>query len=139
MNHGSIATASTTIRATRAAVWHALVTPAAINQYLFTTAVISEWVEGSSIVWRYEEKGLVLQLVPDRLLEYSRFSPLAGLPDAPENYPIVTVELSSDGPRTRVTLSQDNNPTDRARAHAEKKWASILAAVRQFVERRQGV
>ena len=142
MNKGLIANASTTINAPSAELWQALVTPAAIKEYMFGTTVTSDWVVGSPIVWRgdwqgraYEDKGIILQVVPERVLEYSHFSPLAGVPDVPENYHIVTVELSPDGGRTRVTLSQDNNPTEQAREHSEKNWGMMLAALKQFLER----
>jgi uncharacterized protein YndB with AHSA1/START domain len=123
-------------------VWQALVTPAAIKEYMFGTTVTSDWVVGSPIVWKgewqgraYEDKGIILQVVPERVLEYSHFSPLAGVPDVPENYHIVTVELSPEGERTRVTLSQDNNPTEQAREHSQKNWGMMLAALKQFLER----
>jgi uncharacterized protein YndB with AHSA1/START domain len=142
MNKGLIANASTTINAPSAELWQALVTPAAIKEYMFGTTVTSDWVVGSPIVWEgewlgraYEDKGIILQVVPERVLEYSHFSPLAGVPDVPENYHIVTVELSPDGERTRVTLSQDNNPTEQAREHSEKNWGMMLAALKQFLER----
>jgi len=142
MNTQLIARVSITIRASVAHVWKALVTPAAIKAYMFGTTVTSEWVVGSPIVWTgewqgraYEDKGIILQLVPGRVLEYSHFSPLAGAPDLPENYHIVTVELSPDGGQTRVALSQDNNPTEQAREHAEKNWRVMLAALKEFVER----
>jgi uncharacterized protein YndB with AHSA1/START domain len=142
MNKGLIANASTTINAPSAELWQALVTPAAIKEYMFGTTVTSDWVVGSPIVWKgewqgraYEDKGIILQVVPERVLEYSHFSPLAGVPDVPENYHIVTVELSPDGDRTRVALSQDNNPTEQAREHSEKNWGMMLAALKQFLER----
>ena len=142
MNKGVIANVSTTIDAPSADGWQALVTPAAIKEYMFGTTVTSDWVVGSPIVWKgewqgraYEDKGIILQAVPERVLEYSHFSPLAGVPDVPENYHIVTVELSPDGERTRVTLSQDNNPTEQARQHSEKNWGMMLAALKQFLER----
>ena len=142
MTKGLIANASTTISAPSADVWQALVTPAAIKEYMFGTTVTSDWVVGSPIVWKgewqgraYEDKGIILQVVPERVLEYSHFSPLAGVPDVPESYHIVTVELSPDGERTRVTLSQDNNPTEQAREHSEKNWGMMLAALKQFLER----
>jgi uncharacterized protein YndB with AHSA1/START domain len=142
MNKGLIANVSTTINAPSAKLWQALVTPAAIKEYMFGTTVTSDWVVGSPIVWKgewqgraYEDKGIILQVVPERVLEYSHFSPLAGVPDVPENYHIVTVELSPDGERTRVTLSQDNNPTEQARQHSEENWGMMLAALKQFLER----
>src|SRR5712664_4207256 len=93
MNKGLIANVSTTIDAQSADVWQALVTPAAIKEYMFGTTVTSDWVVGSPIVWKgewqgraHEDKGIILQAVPERVLEYSHFSPLAGVPDVPENY-----------------------------------------------------
>jgi len=142
MNKGLTAHVSTNINASSGAVWQALVTPAAIQEYMFGTTVISDWVVGSPIVWRgewqalaYEDKGIILQVVPERTLEYSHFSPLSGAPDLPENYHIVTVELSPDGGRTHVSLHQDNNPTEQAREHSEKHWGMLLAALKQFLER----
>ena len=141
MNKGLIANVSTTIDAPSADVWQALVTPAAIKEYMFGTTVTSDWVVGCPIVWKgewqrraYEDKGIILQVVPERVLEYSHFSPLAGVPDVPENYHIVTVELSPDGERTHVALSQDNNPTEQAREHSEKNWGMMLTALKQFLE-----
>jgi uncharacterized protein YndB with AHSA1/START domain len=122
-------------------VWSALVTPAAIRQYMFGADVVSDWKEGSPIVWkgewqgkRYEDKGVIRQLKPGRTLQYTHFSPLAGLPDKPENYHTVTVELSAQGNQTHVALAQDNNPTEQAREHSEKNWGMMLAGLKKLVE-----
>jgi uncharacterized protein YndB with AHSA1/START domain len=142
MNTGLIAKASVTIAAPAADVWEALVTPAAIKTYVVGATVTSDWVVGSPIVWiaesqgrPYEDKGIILQIVQERVLEFSYFSPLAGVADLPENYHIVTVHLSSDGARTRVSLRQDNNLTDEARDRAEGKWTVMLSGLKHFVER----
>jgi len=94
---------------------------------MFCATVTSDWVVGSPIVWigewqgrPYEDKGVILQIVRERVLEFSYFSPLAGVADLPENYHIVTMHLSSDGAQTRVSLCQDNNLTEEARARAER-------------------
>jgi len=136
-----IAKASSTIDAPAEKVWNALVTPAAIKQYMFGTTVSSAWREGSPISWKgewqgkpYEDKGVILTFVPERTLRYSHFSPLAGLPDVPENYHNVTIELSGDGPRTRVALAQDGNATEQAREHSVKMWSSMLDGLKKFVE-----
>ncbi len=141
MNKGLVAQASITIGASSADVWSALVTPAAIKQYMFGTNVVSTWKEGSPIVWKgewqgkaYEDKGVILQFEPERLLQYSHFSPLSGLPDTPQSYHTVTLELTAEGGRTRVVLSQDNNVTEKAREHSEENWGMMLAALKQFVE-----
>ena len=142
MSHDLIARASLTVDAPRAKVWDALVNPKAIKQYMFGATVVSDWREGSPIVWKgewqgkpYEAKGTLLEVEPGRTLRYSHFSPLSGLPDEPKNYHTVTVELSGEGDQTRVALAQDNNPTDEARVHSEKNWGMMLAALKKFLER----
>jgi uncharacterized protein YndB with AHSA1/START domain len=141
MDKNLIARASVTINATRAKVWNALVNPEAIKQYMFGTHVVSDWREGSPIIWKgewqgksYEDKGIVLQFKPGRTIQYSHFSPLSGLPDKPENYHTVTIELSGDGNQTRASLAQDNNPTEQERDHSEKNWEMMLTALKKFLE-----
>ncbi len=142
MDKKFVAKASVTVDAPIAEVWKALITPEAIKEYMFGTTVMSEWKEGSPIIWKgewqgksYEDRGVILQLKPGRTLQYTHFSPLAGLPDTPENYHTVTIDLSPVGKQTRVSLSQDNNPTDKAREHSEKNWGSMLAGLKQFLEK----
>ncbi len=141
MNKGLIAKASISISVPVGKVWDALTNPEVIKQYMFGTNVISDWKEGSPIVWKgewqgkkYEDKGVILKLEPERLIQYSHFSPLSGKPDLPENYHTVTVELSAEGAETRISLSQDNNPTEKSREHSEKNWAMMLASLKKLLE-----
>jgi uncharacterized protein YndB with AHSA1/START domain len=141
MDKNLIARASTTINAPSERVWDALVNPGAIKQYMFGTDVVSDWREGSPIVWKgewqgqaYEDKGVILQIKPGRTIQYSHFSPLSRLPDEPENYHTVTIELSADRDQTHVSLTQDNNASEEERAHSEKNWEMMLTALKEFVE-----
>jgi uncharacterized protein YndB with AHSA1/START domain len=93
MDERLIARASITIDAPMANVWEALINPAAIKQYMFGTNAVSDWKEGSPIVWKgewqnkaYEDRGTILMIEKQRLLQYNHFSPLTGKPDVPENY-----------------------------------------------------
>lgn len=139
---GLVAKASVTVNASVAKVWDALTNPETIKQYMFGTNVVSGWKEGSPIVWKgewqgekYKDKGSILKLDPQHLIQYSHFSPLSGLPDAPENYHTVTIELSSEGTQTLVTLSQDNNASEQARKHSEKNWKMMLASLKKLLEK----
>lgn len=141
MSKNLIARASVTVDATRETVWKALTDPAAIKRYMFGTEVITNWTEGDSIVWKgewkgksYEDKGVVVRVEPKEALEYTHFSPLSGLPDEPENYHTVTIQLSGEGGATRIELSQDNNPTEDAKAHSEKNWQTMLGSLKEFLE-----
>ena len=136
-----IARSAISIAAPVSRVWSALVTPAEIKQYFFGTQVVSDWKEGSRIVWKgewqgrtYEDKGIILRFAPGEALQFTHFSPLSGLPDRPENYHTVTIELALEGAGTHVSLSQDNNPTEEAREHSEKNWAMVLQGLKKFLE-----
>ncbi|MGZ6322379.1 MAG: SRPBCC family protein [Ktedonobacterales bacterium] len=141
MGRGLIANASITITAPRARVWDALVNPELIKQYLFGTTVVSDWTVGEPIVWKgewqgkaYEDRGVLLRLEPERLIEYSHFSPLSGQPDTPEHYHTVTVEVSEMGDQTHVSLSQDNNASEEERQHSEATWGMMLANLKKILE-----
>ena len=141
MNKNLIARVSITTNASITDVWNALVNPEAIKQYMFGTNVVSDWKEGGPIVWKgewqgkpYEDKGVILQLKAERTIQYNHFSPLSGLPDKPENYHTVTIELSNDGAQTRVSLSQDNNSTEQEREHSENNWGMMLTSLKKFLE-----
>jgi uncharacterized protein YndB with AHSA1/START domain len=142
MDKQIIAKTSITINAPGTKVWEALVKPEMIKQYMFGTNVVSSWKEGSPIVWKgewqgkaYEDKGIILRLEQERMIQYSHFSPLSGLPDTPENYHVVTIELSDKGAHTLLSLSQDNNSSEEAREHSEKNWGMMLANIKKLLEK----
>jgi uncharacterized protein YndB with AHSA1/START domain len=141
MDKNLVALASIKINAPAARVWAALVDPQAIKQYMFGTKVVTEWREGTPIVWKgewqgrqYEDKGIILKFEPETRLQYSHFSPLSGASDLPENYHIVTVELLPEGERTRVTLAQDNNATVEEQEHSKQNWNMMLADLKKYLE-----
>jgi uncharacterized protein YndB with AHSA1/START domain len=142
MDKNLVALASIKINASPAQVWEALVDPRAIQQYFFGTKVVTDWQEGSPILWKgewqgkaYQDNGIILQFKPPERLQYSHFSPLSGSADAPENYHIVTVDLLPEGEQTRVTLAQDNNSTEEEREHSKQNWNMMLAALKKFLEK----
>jgi uncharacterized protein YndB with AHSA1/START domain len=141
MDVNLIARASAVINAPRDKVWQALVDPKAIQQYMFGTNVVSDWREGSQIVWKgewqgqaYEDKGTILQLKPGQTLQYSHYSPLSGVADLPENYHTVTIELSDAGNQTQILLTQDKNTSEEERAHSQQNWEMMLAALKNYLE-----
>jgi uncharacterized protein YndB with AHSA1/START domain len=142
MDKKIVARVSAVIDAPILKVWEALVTPEAIKLYMFGTTVVSDWKEGSSIVWKgewqgkaYEDKGVIQRFEPPRMLQYTHYSPLSGLADTHENYHTVTIELSEQEGGTRVSLAQDNNRTEEAREHSEKNWSMMLDGLKKMLEK----
>lgn len=140
-NKDIMANAAVTINTPVAKVWKALVSPDMIKQYMFGTNVVTDWKEGSPIVWQgewqgkaYEDKGKILKVEREHLLQYSHFSPLSGQPDVPENYHTLKIELSAKGQQTNVSLSQNNNATEQDREHSEEMWQTMLDGLKKLLE-----
>ena len=145
MNENFIAKVSIAIKASRHAVWQALISPDAIKEYMFGARVDSDWREGSPISWKgewqgksYEDKGTLIQVRPEHRLQYSHYSPLSGLPHTPEHYHTVTIDLTGNRTATDVTLTQDHNATEAARMHSEKNWKMMLDGLKKYVESEPG-
>jgi uncharacterized protein YndB with AHSA1/START domain len=141
MDDRYIAKATITIRAPASKVWDALTKPNLIRQYLFDTEVISGWKEGSSITYKgtwegkdFEDKGKILKMEPEKLLMTTHWSPLAGVPDTPENYHTVTYMLSEKDGGTEVTITQDNNASEEEKVHSEENWKIVLAGMKKLLE-----
>jgi len=141
MSKEAIARAATTIDAPASKVWDALTKPELIKQYLFGTEVTSDWRVGSPITYRgewqgkpYEDKGKVLEIEPGKRLVSTFWSSLGGLPDAPENYNTVRYELAPEDGATRLTVTQDNNPSQEAADHSAQNWRTVLDGIKQLLE-----
>ena len=122
-------------------VWDALVNPDIIKQYLFGTEVSSDWKVGSAVVYRgewqgrrYEDKGTILELIPNERLVSTFWSSLGGLPDAPENYNTVTWEIENSDSGAKLTLTQDNNPSRESADHSANNWRMALAKIKELLE-----
>ena len=136
-----VATAETEINSSRAQVWAALTDPEQIKQYMFGSQVVTDWKQGSPIVWKgeyegkkYEDKGEIVEIEPEQRLKLTHFSPLSGAEDRPENYHTLVYELDERGGRTHVSLSQDNNASEEAAEHSRANWEKMLAGLKQVVE-----
>jgi uncharacterized protein YndB with AHSA1/START domain len=141
MTNTYIAKAGITIDAPPTRVWDALTQPDLIKQYLFGTQVTTDWRVGSPIVYEgiwegkaYKDKGVILQVEPEKLLISTFWSALSGLPDIPENYQTVRYELAADGGGTRLTIVQDNNASPEDANHSAQNWSMVLDGLKKLLE-----
>jgi len=138
---GRVATAEAEINAPRSEVWRALTDPDQIQKYMFGSRVQTDWKPGSPITWtgeyegkKYEDKGEILEVVQERRLKVTHFSPLSGEEDAPENYHTLVYELTENNGTTHVSLSQDNNSSEEAAQHSRENWEKMLGGLKEVVE-----
>ena len=133
---------SVTIKASPAQVWKALTDPAVIAQYLFGTQVTTDWKVGSPItykgVWQgkaYEDKGRILEFVPEKSLVSTYWSGMSGKADLPENYQTVAQALERLPDGTRLTLTQSNIPSEKERDHSIANWTMVLESLKKILEK----
>lgn len=136
-----IAKENITLNAPSQRVWDALTNPEIIKQYFFGTYASSDWKEGSSITFegewegkKYKDKGTILKVEPGKLLSYNFWSSMSGIEDKPENYVIITYELSGEDNKTSLTIKQQNIPTEEMKEHSEKNWKQVLEGLKGVVE-----
>lgn len=129
------------VRATAAEVWNALTNPSVIKQYFFGTDAISDWQEGSPILFKgeyqgraYEDKGTILMVETEKLFRYDYWSSMSGLEDSPENYMVITYELFEDGGITTITVEQENIPNQQRKVHSEQSWRIVMNDMKKLLE-----
>lgn len=133
--------ASITVNATIAKVWEALTTPSIIKKYFFGTDAISDWQIGSPLIFKgeyqgkqYQDKGTILDMVPQKLFKYSYWSSMSGTEDKPQNYVDVTYELSGEDNDVILTVTQENIPDEKTKEHSEQNWNKVLGDLKKLLE-----
>ncbi|HEX6892327.1 MAG TPA: SRPBCC domain-containing protein [Chryseolinea sp.] len=140
---------SITIEAPASKVWNALVNPEQTKKYMFGCEAISDWRVGSPLLWKgqYEGKemvfvkGIVVDIIPERLLAYTVFDPSSTIEDVPENYLTVTYELKSTNGSTAFTVTQgdyaavaDGERRFKESSNNGEGWNPILVQIKNLVE-----
>ncbi len=141
MSENLISKSTITIQSGPKAVWDALTNPEKIKQYMFGANVDSSWRVASPITWsgefegqNYQDKGVVTAFMPYQKLAYTHFSARSGMPDKPDNYHHVMIKIEDLNGSLRLTLTQDNNASEKAKQQSQHNWAAMLAGLKKLVE-----
>jgi uncharacterized protein YndB with AHSA1/START domain len=133
--------AKVTVHATVERVWDALTKPEQIKKYFFGTDTHTDWKPGNPIrftgEWqgkKYEDKGTILEFRPYRRVRYSYWSSMSGIEDKPENYVVVTYDLTASEDNTLLEIVQENIPDEKTRKHSEENWNKVLEGLKKMVE-----
>ncbi|MES2431881.1 MAG: SRPBCC family protein [Bacteroidota bacterium] len=133
--------ASIIINAPTSKVWEALTTPELIKEYFFGTDAISDWKEGSPLIFKgiwqgkeYEDKGVILNSEPEKLFRYKYWSSMSGTEDKEENYVNITYKLSEIANGTLLQITQDNIPDEKMKEHSEENWKTVLNGLKELLE-----
>ena len=141
MDNKLTATTQIKINAPVSKVWKAITDPAAIKQYLMGTNVTTDWKVGSPITytgeWKgkaYTDKGIIVDILPEKLLHTTYLSGMSGKEDKPENYANVIYTLREHEDHTHDTLTQDNIETTDQLKHMEENWTTVLKGMKKVAE-----
>lgn len=131
------------IKAPAAKVWATLTEPALLKQWLTDAEVdiISDWKTGSPLVIRgnlhglpFENRGVILQFEPGKVLQYTHWSTLSGHDDVPENYSTITFHLSPEPGGTSLAFTQSGFASEVIYRHFNFYWNTALDLVRRLNE-----
>jgi uncharacterized protein YndB with AHSA1/START domain len=133
---------TTTINASVAKVWDALINPKLIKEYLFGVDAISDWKEGSKIIYKgvwegkeFEDKGIIEKMIPEKLFATKYWSGFSGTEDKIENYCNVIYELESKGDETILSVSQDKITDETTLQHVKENWETVLEGIKKILEK----
>ena len=123
-------------------VWEALTRPEIIKQYFFGTNTTTTWKVGEPInfdgEWegkKYHDKGTVKEFTKFKRIQYDYWSSMSGIEDKPENYVLITFELSGEDDDVTLTVTQENIPDEKTKKHSEENWKMVLEALKNLLEK----
>ena len=130
----------TIIKAPIDKVWNALTNPEMVKQYFFGSNQETDWDVGSKVLWTgeydgttYVDKGVVLEYLPNKKLSYSYLSSWSGLDDKPENYLLVSYEVTPTESGTELIISQSNYDEEKAK-HSSGNWKIVVDGLKNLIE-----
>jgi uncharacterized protein YndB with AHSA1/START domain len=152
MKEKLIITNTIVIKADPKHVWDHLTLPENTRKYMFGCETVSDWKEGSTLLWKgmWEGqemvfvKGVIVTIRPPEYLVYTTIDPNSTLPDLPENYLTVTYSLSPDPEGTRLTVTQgDYAQVGNGDARYDESirgggWEPILRLIKELAEQDTG-
>ena len=142
MRQDLVVSQSVDVNVDLARMWRVLTDPTIIKDYLYGTETVTDWKVGSPIVFQgeyngkqYVDKGVVLDNVLNKRIQYSYWSAFTGLEDKPENYSTITYELNfvSDSLIT-FTWIQKGFATEEAYNGTKGRMPAFVEQIRGIAE-----
>lgn len=102
--------------------------------------VITDWVVGHPVIIKgfhhgpFENKGVVMQCEPGKLLQYNHLSSVSRLPERAENYTVMTFRLDGNERQTSLSVTAENFPTESIYQHLNFYWAGTLFILKRMIE-----
>ena len=123
-------------------VWLALTVPDLVKQWQYGSDLLTTWKVGTPIIFRnewngqvFEQKGNVLEFLPESRLKYSLFFPRPDVEDVPEHYFFMTYALTeSEGVTSLLVRQEDPRPSQPDESPAGDEGPDVLSSLKELVE-----
>ena len=123
-------------------VWLALTSPGLVKQWQYGSDLLTTWEVGTPIIFRnewngqvFEQKGNVLEFLPESRLKYSLFFPRPDLQDIPEHHFFMTYELTESEAVTSLLVRQeDPRPSSPNESPGGQEGPDVLSCLKELVE-----
>jgi uncharacterized protein YndB with AHSA1/START domain len=143
MRNDLLVSESIIINTTPSKVWHGLITPEIIKEYLFGTETVTDWKVGSEIIFqgeyeghKYRDHGVILENILNKTISYSYWSGFSGLEDKPENYSTVIYNLEDVGKnKTKFTWTQKGYANENSYNHSKNGMKEFIQKVKEVIEK----
>lgn len=126
------------------AVWDYLTKPELMKAWMgeegMELEIVTDWEVGHPVIITgfhygpFENKGVVMQCDPGKVLQYNHLSSASRLADVAENYTVITFRLRPDKQQTFLSVSAGNFPTESIYKHLNFYWAGTLFILKQAIE-----
>jgi hypothetical protein len=83
---------------------------------------------------KFENKGIILKYLKERILSYSHLSSVLRLPDIIENYTVIEFVLTPLNKQTTLTINITNFPTEAIQKHLAFYWRGTIYKILQYIE-----
>jgi uncharacterized protein YndB with AHSA1/START domain len=125
-------------------VWEYLTNPNLMKKWMgeseMNIEIITDWKVGNSIIIKgfhhleFENKGIVLQFEPNKVLQYNQLSSISRLIDKTENYSVISFNLTSNQRQTWLALRVHNFPTETIFKHLDFYWKTTMEIIKRKIE-----
>lgn len=135
------------IQASSSKVWEYLTNPNLMHQWMgdreMNIEVITDWKVGNPFAIKgfhhlqFENKGTLLQLEQEKILQYNYLSSLSNLEDKAENYSTISFYLEPKEGQTALRIEAENFPTEAIYKHLEFYWNGTICLLKQVIENKK--
>jgi uncharacterized protein YndB with AHSA1/START domain len=125
-------------------VWKSLTDIESMKQWMgapeMELEITTSWDIGSPITItgfhhvKFENRGVVLEYLTDRLVSYNFLSSISRLPYEPENHTVLRFTLDAENDHTALSLIISNFPTETIYHHLNFYWNTTLVMLKRHIE-----